>query len=104
VRTHPATPPLRPDADPRRSAEYAARLAGAQTAKEVMSVHREFADLRQQRSMRQEISDLVHAPKGSDVARARDKLGIMLILAGLFGLPLLFGLVIAVGAVIGAIF
>lgn len=69
-----------------------------------MSVHREFADLRQQRSIRQEISDLVRAPKGSDVAKARDKLGIMLILAGLFGLPLLFFLVVAVAAVIGAIF
>jgi hypothetical protein len=98
------TPPLRPDADPERSADYAAQLANARSNKEFVRIHRDFADLRVQRSLRQEISDLLHAPKGSEVAKARDKLGFGLILFGLFGVSILVFAVLLVGGAIVALF
>jgi hypothetical protein len=98
------TPPLRPDADPERSVDYATRLASARTTKEIVQIHREFADLRMQRGLRKEISDLIHAPKGSAEAKARDKLGISLILFGIFGVSLLFFAVVLIGGAIIALF
>lgn len=94
------TPPLRAGADPDRAAEYADRLAAASTLKQINQIHKEFADLREQRSIRDEISGLIRAPKGSTEAKARDKLGIFLILFGLFGVAILFWILIAIGSLL----
>lgn len=102
--THLRTPPLKSGADPERSAAYAARLADARSTKEIRRIHDEFADLRIRRSIRQEISDLIHAPKGSAEAKARDKLGIALVLFGLFGISLLFFGVLLIGGILVALF
>lgn len=98
--THLRTPPLKSDADPDRSAVYAARLAAATTIKETTRVHAEFADLREHQTLRQEISGMIHAPKGSPEAKARTTLGITLILFGLFGVPILFWILLAIGSAI----
>ena len=98
------TPPLRPDADPERSTEYAERLADARSTKEIVQIHREFADLRRQRGLRQEIGDMIHTPKGSPEAKARDKLGIALILFGIFGVSLVFFIVLLIAAAIAGVF
>lgn len=39
------------------------------------------------KTLRQELRDVVNAPKGSEVARARRTLGWTLILFGIFGVP-----------------
>lgn len=97
---HPRTPPLRTDADPDRAAEYADRLAEARTLKQTGQIHKEYADLREHRSLRDEIGSLIRAPKGSAEAKARDKLGIFLILFGLFGVAILFWILIAIGSLL----
>lgn len=98
--THPGTPPLRPDADPDRSAEYARRLAEATTLSGMNRVHKEFADLCQNRTLGQEIGNMIRAPKGSVNAKVRDRLGIFLILFGLFGVAILFWILLAIGSLI----
>lgn len=56
------------------------------------------------KTVRQELRDVVNAPKGSEVARARRTLGWTLILFGIFGVAaILFGTVL-IGAIFGAIF
>jgi hypothetical protein len=51
----------------------------------------------QPKTFRQEMRDLINAPKGSDAAKARSGLGWMLILFGLIGVPVLI-LVIGLAA------
>lgn len=98
------TPPLKPDADPGRAADYAARLSTARSTKEIVQIHKEFADLREQRNLRREVSSIVHAPKGSREAKARDKLGIGLVLFGIFGVTALLLVALLIGAAIFAVF
>jgi hypothetical protein len=56
------------------------------------------------KTVRQEMRDIITAPKGSDVAKARRTLGWMLILFGLFGIPVLFFVILLIGGVVGALF
>lgn len=57
----------------------------------------------QPKTFRQEVRDMIRAPKGSDTAKARSVIGWTLVLFGLVGVPLLFLAVVLVGAIVGAI-
>jgi hypothetical protein len=98
------TPPLKADADPTRAAEYAASLDEALRSsggyKAINAVHEQYADIREDRSLWREVQGLVHAPKGSAEAKARDKLGIFLILFGIFGAAILFWVILAIGGLL----
>lgn len=52
----------------------------------------------QEGSLWQEIKALINASKGSPEAKARDKLGCLLILFGLLGVPILLVLILLVAA------
>lgn len=54
-------------------------------------------------TFRHEMRELIHAPKGSQAAKARVTLGWMLVIIGLVGVPLLFLAFLLGAAVIGAI-
>ena len=82
------------NADP----DYADHLA------EARRLNAEADDALQPQSLRGEIRSLINAPKGSDAAKARSTLGWMLILFGLFGIPLLFWLLFWLGATVMAMF
>ena len=56
------------------------------------------------KTVRQEIRDVITAPKGSEVAKARRTLGWALILFGIFGLSVLFFVILLIGGAIAGLF
>jgi hypothetical protein len=56
------------------------------------------------KTFRQEMRDVIHAPKDSELGKARRTLGWGLILFGIFGVSILFFGIVLVAAVIGSIF
>ena len=75
-----------------------------QMRSEIGDLERELGLAEPPKTFRDEIRDVIHAPRGSDVAKARRTLGWTLVLAGLFGIPLVFLAVVLIGALLGLVF
>jgi hypothetical protein len=76
----------------------------SQMREDIARLETELGVAEPSKTVRQEIRDVITAPKGSDVAKARRTLGWMLILFGLFGIPVLFFAILLISGAIVALF